>query len=262
MRLGIVLIIVGVLLFVATVPSSVWLGRGELSISNTSRTENGVLTASSTRLAKNYQLTDINTLVLETFSGNIEIETSSTMSSLGEFQVESSGTKMPSLQRNGSTLTLKAEQPSGCQNCSVSYRVKLGKAMRLELRSKNGDITVQGLTNSLKASSFNGKIQVSNTGKTILDLSSSNGEVMLENLALVAGSQNRIQSFNGGIELIGLEGKSGLEIRGRTDNGSLDNQRDDLDLSENENGAFQATLSGDNPAKLELISSNGDIRLE
>jgi DUF4097 and DUF4098 domain-containing protein YvlB len=268
MRLGIIFIIVGASIFLASMPRGFWLARDERSVTSTGKIENGVLISGHKNVKTNYELLEINTLVLETFSGTIEVEMSKTMSSIGEFEIiQSSGDNpngqqnLPRVERNDKTLILRAEN-SDCQNCLVSYKVKLGKAMRLELRNQNGDITVNGLCNSIKASSTNGEIKLSNTGKTRLDLISSNGGVILENLDFTANSQSRVQSINGDISISQLGGNSGLVIFGHTENGSLNNQRQDLNLTNQENGDFQMTLNGSNPAKLELLSSNGDITLE
>ncbi len=269
MRIGIVLIIAGALLFVATMPSGAWLLRGERITSSSGRTEDGVLVSGRKSIKEKYDLTPINTLVLETFSGSIEVEIGDSMSSTGEFEiVQVSGLNplgqqgIPPFERVGSTLKVRAEQPNSCQNCTVSYMVKLGKAMRLELRNANGNIDVTGLTNHLIASTVNGEIRVVNTGKTILDLSSNNGGIILENTTLPAGSQGRLQSINGGVQISQFGAGSGLEIRGRIVNGSLDNQRDDLMVENTENNDFQASLSGANPAKLEVQVENGDLTLE
>jgi hypothetical protein len=269
MRIGIVLIIAGALLFVATIPSSAWLLRGQRITTTTGKTEDGVLISGRKSIKEQYDLTPINTLILETFSGSIEIEISDSMSSIGEFEIKrvsgfySGGQQtIPSFERIGTTLKVRAEQPQSCQNCTVNYVVKLGKAMRLELRNANGDIDLTGLTNQLVSNTTNGNIRVSNTGRTILDLSSHNGEIILENTPLIAGSQSRLKTINGGVQISQLEQGSGLEIRGRIANGLLDNQRDDLIVQNTESNDFQASLSGANPAKLEVQVENGDLTLE
>ncbi|MEY4530511.1 MAG: hypothetical protein RLZZ156_1232 [Deinococcota bacterium] len=269
MKMGMVLIIAGVLLFVSTMPTSVWLDQGQRTESRTGTVINNVLVSGSKSITSTYELVDINTLVLETFTGDIEVEISSTMSSLGEFEIKEKADdkrgvqqKKPILERQGNILSLKALQTNTCLSCSVSYRIKLGKAMRLELKTQNGDIVVNGLSNSLKAVSTNGDIVISKTGKTVLDLASNSGDITLEQLALVAGSQNKIRSENGSIVLNQLENTSGLRLYGTTQNGNFVSNRDDLEMNSTENDQFQANMNGDNPAQLELHSSNGDITFE
>ncbi len=269
MRIGMVLVITGVLLFVATLPESVWLSRGQGTESRTSTVIDNVLVSGTKSSSSSYELVDINTLVLETFSGDIEVEISHTMSSLGEFEIKEKADdkrgvsqKTPVLERKGNVLSLKAIKPNACLNCSISYRIKLGKAMRLELRADNGDITVVGLSNSIKAKNTNGDIVISQTGKTVLDLESNNGDITLENLALVASSQNTIRNENGGIVLKQLKNTTGLHLYGTTKNGNFVSDREDLQMSTPDNDQFQANLNGDNPARVELFSNNGDITLE
>jgi DUF4097 and DUF4098 domain-containing protein YvlB len=269
MRIGMVFIIAGVLLFVATLPESVWLSRGKRSETRTGTVINDVLVSGSKTSTSTYQLAEINTLVLETFSGNIEVEISDSMSSEGQFEIiekadDKRGVKQkpPILDRQGSVLSLKAIQPIACLKCSISYRITLGKAMRLELRNQNGDIIVTGLSNSIKASSSNGDINIAGTGKTILDLESTNGDIVLENLALMPNSQNKIRSENGNITLTQLENSSGISFRGATVNGNLRFDVEGLNFSQRQENEFRASFNGDNPAQLELYSQNGDITLE
>jgi CheY-specific phosphatase CheX len=269
MRIGIVFIIAGALLFLVTIPNSAWLTRGQRSESRTGTVVNNVLISGTKSSSSNYELAEINTLVLETFSGDIEVEISNTMSSLGQFEIKEKADdkrgvqqKTPILERQGNLLSLKATQPNACLNCSVSYHIKLGKAMRLELRTNNGSITVTGLSNSIKAQSVNGDITLVKTGKTVLDLESSGGDITLEQLALVANSQNKIRSTNGSIVFTQLENTSGLIIHGVSQNGDFISNRDDFQINSAESGQFQVTATGNNPAKLELFTNNGDITLE
>lgn len=265
MRIGIVFIVAGVLLLVATLPNSIWLSRGQQRQSVSGTMIDNILVSGTKSSTTEYELAEINTLVLETFSGDIEVETSQTMSTLGEFEImeranDSRGIqqKTPVLERQDNVLSLRATQ--SCPDCSISYRVKLGKAMRLELRASNGDITVQGLSNNIKAVSNNGNINISDTGKTTLDLEGSNGNITLSDVELMAGSQNKIRSSNGEV-VLRLENTSGVRLSGSTQNAWFIADREDLKM-ESENGSFVATLAGINPAQLEISSQNGDIRLE
>ncbi len=269
MKLGMVLIIAGVLLFVATLPSSTWLSRGQRSETRTGTVINDVLVSGTKSSQSKYELAEINTLVLETFSGDIEVEVSNTMSTLGEFEIKEQADdkrgvlqKTPILERQGNVLSLKAAQPSNCDNCSVSYRVLLGKAMRLELRNQNGDVVVNGLSNSVKANSLNGNITIAQTGKTILDLTADNGDISVENAALVANSQNKIHNENGSITLSQLQNNTGIGFRGEVVNGDLNLNVEGLNVGQRQDNQFRASFNGDNPAQLELYTQNGDITLE
>jgi DUF4097 and DUF4098 domain-containing protein YvlB len=246
MRFGIVLIVSGVLLFLATTPSSAWLTRGSRIVSEVGTSIDGRLVRGSKTTTQNYDLSSINHLQLETYAGEIEIEVGE-MSSQASFRLEAVGhQELPPVVRDGNTLKLLAtKQP--CNNCALHYRLKLGKAMHLELKAANGNIVVSGLTNSLVVKNQNGEINLSDLGKTMLQLENQNGEITVTNAILSAGSQNRIENQNGEIGLHNLSGESGLSIQASAQNGDVDNQIGDS--------------TGSNPARLEVSTQNGNIGL-
>jgi DUF4097 and DUF4098 domain-containing protein YvlB len=246
MRFGIVLIVAGVLLFLATTPSSAWLTQGTRIVSETGKSINGRLVSGSKTTTQNYDLSSINRLQLETYAGEIEIEVGR-MSSQGSFKLEAVGhQELPPVVRDGSRLNILAtRQP--CNNCLLHYRIKLGKAMHLELKAANGEIVVVGLTNSLKIKNQNGNIELSDLGKTTLQLENQNGEITVTNAILAAGGQNRIENQNGEIRLDNLSGEAGLNIQANAQNGDVDNQIGDT--------------TGSNPASLEVSTQNGSIGL-
>jgi DUF4097 and DUF4098 domain-containing protein YvlB len=247
MRLGVVLIVAGVLLFFATTPNGAWLARGTRVVSEVGEQIDGQLVSGSKTTTQDYDLASINTLQLETFSGEIEVEIGKTMTSQGTFRLEAVGhQQLPEVLRDGATLSIRAtRQP--CNTCALHYRIKLGKAMHLELKGANGSIVVLGLTNSLRVSQQNGELALSDLGKTILQLVNQNGSITVQNAQLEAGSQNRIENQNGDVGLHNLSGNGGLMIQTSAQNGEINNE--------------VGNTSGDDPAKLEVDTQNGDITL-
>jgi DUF4097 and DUF4098 domain-containing protein YvlB len=247
MRFGIVLIVAGIALFFMTMPSSAWLARGTRVVSESGERIDGKLVSGSKTTTQDFELASINTLQLETFSGDIELEIGETMTSQGTFSFEAVGhQQLPDVVKNGNMLSVRAtRQP--CNSCELHYRIRLGKAMHLELKGANGTIVVAGLTNSLRVIHQNGDIELSNLGKTVLQLENQNGSIAVNNTQLEAGSLNRIQNQNGEIVLHNFSGNGGLTIETSAQNGEVSNQI--------------GNKSGDNPAKLEVIAQNGDITL-
>jgi DUF4097 and DUF4098 domain-containing protein YvlB len=247
MRLGIVLVIAGVLLFFATTPSSAWLTRGAKVVSEVGTRIDGRWERSSKSVTQTYDLSSINTLQLETFSGEIKIQVSDTMTSQGAFYLEAIGHRqLPEVVRDGTTLSIKASRQP-CNNCALHYNVKLGKAMNLELKAANGLVRVVGLTNSVQIQNQNGEIELENLGKTSLQLENQNGATTVRNAQLEPGSQNRIQNQNGEIELENISSSGGLEIQTSAQNGDINNEI--------------GNTPGENPAQLELSTQNGGISL-
>jgi DUF4097 and DUF4098 domain-containing protein YvlB len=246
MRFGIVLIVSGVLLFLATTPNSAWLTQGVRIASEVGTNIDGRLVRGGKTITQSYDLSSINRLQLETYAGDIEIEVGD-MSSQGSFKLEAVGHReLPSVVRDGGTLKIIASRQL-CNNCLLHYRIKLGKAMHLDLSAANGGITVSGLTNSLLASNQNGDIELSDLGKTTLQLDNQNGQITVTNATLVAGSQNRIENQNGEIGLHNLSGEAGLSLQASAQNGNVDNEIGDT--------------TGNNPVKLEVSTQNGSISL-
>jgi hypothetical protein len=121
----------------------------------------------------------------------------------------------------------------------VNYEIKVPEGMTLdEVRSTNGDVTLNGRYGTVKAGTTNGDILVSGAAGRA-DLSTTNGDIDASGL----GGPVDAHTTNGGIKLA-LLGKEN-DIRARTTNGSI----------------FLRT-GGDINARLEAHTTNGHIECD
>ena len=191
MRTGVILIIIGTLIFLANTPE---LLRGEANFLQTSE----ALSVKIQPQSEETNLEGVEKLILETFEGTIDLETSDKLF----LSIERRGAVTQQIERNGTTLTIRAKsQGVFCNQCRVNFKVGLNKAIALELHNTGGNISVNGRSLALKAQTVDGNISLKNAGHGRFDLQSTNGNIELEN----AAGNISLQSTDGNISATNLE---------------------------------------------------------
>jgi DUF4097 and DUF4098 domain-containing protein YvlB len=181
----------------------------------------------------------VQTLEVSSFNGDISITKAENANMPNaNMTVIKRGKVEVNLERDGTTLRIKAETNERNCNCSADITLEVPQAMNLKLETGNGDVRAKDTLN--------------------VRAESGNGDVTLERITLSAGSENNANSGNGDVTITGLNANDGLEITGSTGNGSSEFKATGYEVKTEDND-FTAKKPGGNPAKLILESGNGDV---
>lgn len=139
-------------------------------------------------------------------------------------------------------VTIETDLPRGGwlhgTSASVAYELKVPASASLDLRSTNGQITVEGVDGDVALKTTNGAIRASRLGGNL-----------------------RAETTNGKIEALGVAGTLAAE----TTNGSIDAEitaatlTDDVELSTT-NGGVTLTLAPSVAARIDARAGNGSVR--
>ncbi len=160
----------------------------------------------------------------------------------------------------GDAVEIRTKYPEHSRNsASVDYTISVPRAAGLDgVGTVNGNVTIEGVTGSVKASSVNGNVQVLRAEGNA-DLSTTNGRVDAE-FAKLSGAVSA-KTVNGGIA-VALPPAAGARITAKTVHGEL---HSDFDLpvrhvSFSPGTDVQAVIGGGG-AEVRLSTVNGSIDL-
>ncbi|PYE51171.1 DUF4097 family beta strand repeat-containing protein [Deinococcus yavapaiensis] len=192
---------------------------------------------------------------VETFNGSVTVTSGSKRPTV---TAEVRGEAEMSVAREGATLVVRGVKKNvWAMNRGVSFRLALPKDIVLNLESSNGDIEVTGPAKDVTAKTSNGSVDV-RAAHGELRAETSNGRVTIEDVALAADSQNVVVSSNGSVRIRGLEAEGGLNVTGKTSNGSLVVNLPTFEV-DTERHAFTAHKVGRGAATLNVETSNGSL---
>ena len=184
---------------------------------------------------------------------------------------------------DGTTQILESgfrERKSGWRR-RVSFAVVVPDRLRLDLRSDNGAINVDGVHGDTKVRTDNGAVEVVNTSGAI-DAKTDNGKIRVLTLASseTPAPTVKLKTDNGSI-VATLGSTSQLDVNLQTDNGSVTLDLDERASAEifasTDNGRIKADLPlqyiahdktslraklGDRAGKVEVETDNGSITLK
>ena len=167
-----------------------------------------------------------------------------------------------------STVRVESRPPrlSGFSNHSIEWTVKIPKGVIVDLRTTNGGVRLNGLSNEIHAKTTNGGVKGVNIIATRIEASAVNGGVEIELGAPLADSTASIEleTVNGGVEL-SLPAESKATIAARCVNGGV--QVENLEISREEQQSdfdrrrrLNGTMNGGG-AKVNLSTTNGGVRI-
>jgi len=184
------------------------------------------------------------------------------------------------VEESADGVTIETDLPRGRwmrgTSASVAYELKVPASVSLDLRSTNGQITVEGvdgeeglrttngairasrLGGSLRAETTNGKIEALGVAGT-LRAETTNGAIDAEITAATLTDDVELATTNGGVTLT-LSPSVAARIDARAGNGSV---KSDLPLGQVERekrNALTGALNGGGPT-IRIRTSNGSIRL-
>jgi hypothetical protein len=168
-----------------------------------------------------------------------------------------------------STVRVESRPPrlNGFSGHQIEWTVKVPKGVVIDLRTVNGGVRLNDLTNEIHAKTTNGGIKGENIDASLIEASAVNGGVEFNlGAALDASDSIELETVNGGVTL-GITSDSKATIAARCVNGGVNVE--DLDIaresSESSNDyerkrRLNGTMNGGG-AKVSLNTTNGGIHL-
>jgi Putative adhesin len=149
--------------------------------------------------------------------------------------------------------------PSWRQNHEVRYFIKVPRSIRVEARTTNGGVRLNGIANEVTASSQNGGIKGEGLSGH-LDANTTNGGVEIA-LEAVADGGVRLETVNGGVQLQ-LPKTAKADISARCVNGGVhvDDQLAFESTGEKSRRRLEGRLNGGG-SRIELATTNGGIHI-
>jgi hypothetical protein len=168
-----------------------------------------------------------------------------------------------------STIRVESRPPrlNGFSGHQIEWTVKVPKGVIVDLRTVNGGVRLNDLSNEIHAKTTNGGIKGENIDASLIEASAVNGGVEFALAsALEASDSIELETVNGGVHL-GLTSDSKATIAARCVNGGVN--VDDLDIAREDSDSsndyerkrkLNGTMNGGG-AKVNLNTTNGGIHL-
>jgi hypothetical protein len=166
-----------------------------------------------------------------------------------------------------STVRVESRPPrlSGFTSHDIEWTIKVPKGVILDLRTTNGGVRLNDLSNEIHARTTNGGVKGANITPGVIEASAVNGGVEFELASpLDATDSIEMETVNGGVEL-SLPSESKATIAARCVNGGV--RVDGLDIAKEEQGndferrrRLNGTMNGGG-AKVNMSTTNGGVRL-
>jgi hypothetical protein len=168
-----------------------------------------------------------------------------------------------------STVRVESRPPrlSGFAGHEIEWTVKVPKGVVLDLRTVNGGVRLNDLSNEIHARTTNGGVKGSNIVPAVIEASAVNGGIEFELAApLESGDSIDMETVNGGVELA-LPNDSKASIEARCVNGGVHvdgvsiKRPDDKNQNDFER---RRRLTGDmngGGARVRMSTTNGGVRL-
>ena len=168
-----------------------------------------------------------------------------------------------------STVRVESRPPrlSGFSGHEVEWTIKVPKGIVLDLRTTNGGVRLNDLSNDIHAKTTNGGVKGTNIVPGIIEASAVNGGIEFElGSPLEAGDSIDMETVNGGVELA-LPNESKATIEARCVNGGV--RVDGVTIKRPDDGnqndfERRRRLTGDmngGGARVRMSTTNGGVRL-
>jgi hypothetical protein len=168
-----------------------------------------------------------------------------------------------------STVRVESRPPrfnGGFNGIQIEWTVKVPKGVVLDLRTVNGGVRLNGITNEVHAKTTNGGVQGAKLDASVLEATAVNGGITIDLAQPLESSDSiEMETVNGGVSLtLPNESKATIEARcvnGGVRVGELDIKRDDQGGSDFEKKRrLSGTMNGGG-ASVKLNTTNGGIHV-
>jgi hypothetical protein len=166
-----------------------------------------------------------------------------------------------------STVRVESRPPrfGGFSGHEIEWTIKVPKGVVLDVRTTNGDVRLNNLSNDIHARTTNGGVKGAKITPGVIEASAVNGGVEFELASpLDATDSVEMETVNGGVEL-SMPSESKATIAARCVNGGV--RVDGLEITrEDEGNDFErkrrltGTMNGGG-AKVTMSTTNGGVRL-
>jgi DUF4097 and DUF4098 domain-containing protein YvlB len=140
---------------------------------------------------------------------------------------------------------------------SVSYEVRVPRAISITVKGSNGDVEVDGIAGVLRVETSNGRVVATRLGDGA-DISSANGQIDLD-FATIGASGVRCKTTNGQI-IVTIPTSTKATIAGRVTNGIVHTENLTVQATEQSTRRLDATIGGGGP-EIRLETVNGEVRV-
>ena len=167
-----------------------------------------------------------------------------------------------------STVRVESRPPrinGGFNGHEIEWTIKVPKGVIVDLRTVNGGVRLNGLSNEIHAKTTNGGVKGVNITPSLIEASAVNGGIDFELASpLDATDSVEMETVNGGVELA-LPSESKATIAARCVNGGVHVEGLDIDKDEQGNDferrrRLNGTMNGGG-AKVNMSTTNGGVRL-
>ena len=165
------------------------------------------------------------------------------------------------------TVRVESRPPrlSGFSSHQIEWTIKVPKGVIVDLRTTNGGVRLNNLSNEIHAKTTNGGVKGLNIIATVIEASAVNGGVEITlGAPLDTTASIEMETVNGGVELY-LPSDSKATIAARCVNGGV--QVENLEISREEQQSdfdkrrrLNGTMNGGG-AKVNLSTTNGGVRI-
>jgi hypothetical protein len=166
-----------------------------------------------------------------------------------------------------STVRVESRPPrlSGFSGHEIEWTIKVPKGVVLDLRTTNGGVRLNDLSNDIHARTTNGGVKGVKITPGVIEASAVNGGVEFELASpLDATDSVEMETVNGGVEL-SMPSESKATISARCVNGGV--RVDGLEIAKEDQGSdfdrkrrLSGTMNGGG-AKVTMSTTNGGVRL-
>lgn len=168
-----------------------------------------------------------------------------------------------------STVRVESRPPrlAGFSGHEIEWTVKVPKGIVLDLRTTNGGVRLNDISNDVHAKTTNGGVHGERLGSNVVEASAVNGGIELElSRPLDEKGSIDMETVNGGV-MLALAKESKATIEARCVNGGV--HVEDLDITRDDQGnandwerrrRLNATMNGGG-AKVRMSTTNGGVHL-
>jgi hypothetical protein len=165
------------------------------------------------------------------------------------------------------TVRVESRPPrlSGFSSHQIEWTIKVPKGVIVDVRTTNGGVRLNNLSNEIHAKTTNGGVKGVNIVASVIEASAVNGGVeMALGAPLDSAALLELETVNGGVEL-SLPSESKATIAARCVNGGVQVENLDIDREEEQSDfdkrrRLNGTMNGGG-AKVNLNTTNGGVRI-
>jgi len=195
---------------------------------------------------------------IETVSGDCTIETGATDKIIVKvvYSVQPADAFKPVIKERSNSIRIKEKWQGGTSSGNVSWTITLPADTKVEFSTASGDLSVEGLTNSIEANTASGSIQIGSS-KGEFDINTASGEIDADNI----NGEIKLNTASGDINIKKSEGEFDLNCA----SGDIDVKLIKVKVASNfstASGDIEVVLAATPDDDCELSAASGNVSLD